>query len=358
LADALAETGRTLAVLPTDRTHTLLGFFSGDAAVMEGRDITDEEYDSGARVCLVGAELARRNGLAPGTAVRLSLLSANYAQPAKNEYAYRDYSGTVRLLDNSGRRFGAFEEAEYMIVGTYSSSEAGRHGVPREGFVIPAASVENSDAGNIIDGSAMRAWNTVFEIPNGMIEEYMEAWGRHSVPGIEITFYDRGYSLLRKGLDALMGISWALTASGLAAALLVLAFFTHLFITKQTGRTATERSLGLTKGQCALSLLAGMALVTVPGVMIGTACAAAATGRLIGAAIASGQETAFNTEFSNGAAQGFEGFGADVAAPASGVAVSVAAGCAILAAAAAMQIAGVLGNLKREPMDMFGRRGE
>ena len=120
----------------------------------------------------------------------------------------------------------------------------------------------------------MRAATTSFEIPNGTIDSFEEEWNRQGVDGLKLTFYDKGYSRLKQGMDRIHTISLILLLIGAVVMVLVLTLFTFLFIIKNQKRTAIERSLGYRKRQCAASLLSGMLLILVIGSVIG-ACGGA-----------------------------------------------------------------------------------
>ena len=54
----------------------------------------------------------------------------------------------------------------------------------------------------------MRGATTSFQIPNGTIQEFMDKWDRQGIEDLKITFYDKGYSQLKEGIENRMLMSW------------------------------------------------------------------------------------------------------------------------------------------------------
>jgi len=63
-----------------------------------------------------------------------------------------------------------------------------------------------------------------------------------------------------------------LFAAGLLSALAILVLLLYFFIVKQKKRTAIERSLGMSKNQCRVSLVSGVVVLSAVAVILGTVC--------------------------------------------------------------------------------------
>jgi len=111
--------------------------------------------------------------------------------------------------------------------------------------VIPAASVENSDENNIVAWAPMQAYNTSFEIPNGTIDKFIKEWSSQGIEGLDIQFYDKGYSQLKNGFERMRSISMILLIVGMAIILLVLIFFTFYSSLKTKKERLLNAHLGL-----------------------------------------------------------------------------------------------------------------
>ena len=59
---------------------------------------------------------------------------------------------------------------------------------PQNGVIIPAASVENSDEDNILNFSPMKPSNTIFQIKNGTIDDFLAIWEEKGIDGLELAF--------------------------------------------------------------------------------------------------------------------------------------------------------------------------
>lgn len=362
---------QSFPVTATQDLNLIMAFYTKQAYLAEGALFSEEDYKQGNRVCLVPARFAKRNRLTVGDSLHLSLRYANYATSANG-------GGGESRLNAEGEVYEVFEESDYVIKGIYDVGVASSEGdwrylLERNEVIIPAASIKNSDENNIAAHGPMKGYTTAFQIPNGSgsIENYKALWEAQGVDNVEITFYDGGYTRLEGGLKSMRNMSLLLLATGIVSAVCIVIFFCHLFITKQKKRTAIERGLGMTKGQCARSLLAGILVIALAGSMAG-----AFGGQIFaGGAASRMEETAlFDTRFSNGAVQ-FErereesGSGSVDETGAADVSESVyltktdwrmsalvGGGVFLFTMAAAM--AGVCGNLKREPLALLSEAGK
>lgn len=272
-------TNYSIPVTPTEATKLLMYFYNGNAGITEGRDITEEEYDSGAKVCLIDNKFAANNQLKPGDKLRLPLYYADYSAPACYYYPYwGEQTISEKIIDADGNLYEVFEENEYEIAGIYQVTggmqELTGFEAPQNGVVVPAASIENSDADNILNYAPMKDSNTIFQIENGAIDDFWKIWEKNSVDGLEITFQDNGYSELERSFENTRKMSVVLLGAGIGTAFLILIFFCHMFITKQKMRTALERSLGVPRGKCLVSLSGGILLIVLIGVIIGSTAGA------------------------------------------------------------------------------------
>lgn len=243
----------------------------------EGREITAEEFQSGAPVCMVSKVFANINGLSVGDRVSMSFLTSVY-EDLSQIGGILPHSHS--LLNADGRFYEPFWEEEYEIVGLVDCNGGQFMEAGEDTFIIPAASVKASDEDNISGCSPMTRSTASFQIPNGSIQRFEEAL-RKNLPDAErlsITYDDRGYSELMKSLNNSRAMAFLLLLAGVMAALSILALLLYFFVVKEKKRTAVERSLGMTKGQCRVSLLAGLMALTVLSASAGSACGMAALG--------------------------------------------------------------------------------
>ncbi len=355
----------TFPVTATEDLNLVMAFYSKQAYLTEGELLSEEDYQQGNKVCLISAAFARSNGFQVGDSLHLALRYANYAASA-------NVGGGEGRLRADGGVYQVFEESDYTIKGIYDVGVGTVEGgwgylLERNEVFIPTASIKNSNEDNIALYGRMKGYTTAFRIPNGSesIENYKRLWEAQGVDHVEITFYDGGYSKLEGGLKNMRTMSVILLTTGIVSAVCIVVFFCHLFIAKQKKQTAIERCLGMTRGQCARSLLAGVMVIA----LMGSAAGGFAGQFFAGSAAAqmAGVET-FDTRFSNGEVQfnmeKSEEEMADQSADGSGIAKSayltqtdwrmsvVCAGLAFLFTMG-MALLGIYQNLKEEPLALL-----
>lgn len=272
VAQAQEKLQNTLPIQPIDKTILLKAFYDNRAHVTEGRDISPSEYEEGKDVCLIPRRLAEYNGWKVGDTIRLPLYYANYGNAPIVNFSRGGMGFGFSLLDAEKKAYQVFDEDDYEIVGIYDVegiTDDLLEGLSPNEVVIPYNSVTNSWADNIVDNEPMRHDTTAFEIPNGQIDSFMEVWKKQGIDELEINFYDKGYTQLKEGIENRRIMAYIFLAGGGAVTLLIILFFCHLFIAKQERRTAIERSLGMTRAQCTVSLLFGLMLLVVVGTAAG-----------------------------------------------------------------------------------------
>lgn len=259
-------------VTPTAGLQMLPVFQSRKASITEGREITREEFQNGARICVVSEELLSKNRLTIGDTItlplRYSMYKADTDYISQNQF---DFSP----LNADGEAYDVFWEAEYTVVGAYRVVEKtavyGTGELPRDLIVIPDSSVEATDVENIVSFGPMHHTTTSFELPNGSIAKF-DAALRTAVPSVEeldISYNDNGFENIMSSLRALRTVSILLFVIGVTAAFLIVVLLLYFFIVKQKKRTAIERSLGMSKAQCRVSLMAGILVLALVASVIG-----------------------------------------------------------------------------------------
>lgn len=342
----------TFPVTGTNDLNLIMAFYNGNAYVSSGREFTKEEYERGDRVCIVSDFFAEKNGLDIGDELTLSLQYADYRRTPGSSFG-TNFVTYVNPINAKGEIYPAFEEGNYKIIGLYGgkSGLGDKYGLGHNEIIIPSRSVKNNDAENIIESGPMTGSTTSFRIANGKIDEYMEKWSRQGISNVEITFYDRGYTELEASINNMKYIARLLIVMGVVLVLLVLAYFSWLFILKQGERTAIERSLGLRKRQCFLSLFSGIFLI----ILLGSVCGCIA-GSCLSGKIAEGIEdkTYYDTTFGNSAAlDGENAWEVEPLEQAYPLQSAMQCILAIIAAGSGIAAVGIQKNLRSEPMKMF-----
>ncbi len=273
LIKTLQQFDESIPVLPTGSLTLLPTFHAGEAAIVDGKEITQEEFQSGEAVCLIATDFAQLNNLKVGDSISIPLFFANYRKDP-GEYGMVDFS----LLNAQGEPYSIFWKSEYKIVGTYRYSGGQAVGISngtemgRDMVIIPSKSVKASDENNIVDYGPMRGTTTSFQIPNGSIAEFQAAFIK-AVPEsslLEVTYNDNGYEQIRGDLKSTRDIAVLLGAIGFFSTISILMLLLYFFVIKQKKRTAIERSLGMSRRQCRISIISGIMILTIAATILGS----------------------------------------------------------------------------------------
>lgn len=271
-------------VTGTNKTCLMMPFYNGQAYICEGRDISEEEYASGSKVCLAPKTFMENNRLSLGDQVKVQLLYTDTRVNAGRKFwldgSIGFYGG---LVDMEGEPLQVFESSDYEVVGIYDVTISGAESIFDPGadeLIVPMESIEARDGKNLVSCGPMTDATSSFQIPNGSIDAFLKSWAEYGTDQLELTFYDMGYSQLKAGIDNMKKISLCLLVAGVILTLLLLLFFSHLFITKQAQRTAIERSLGMRAAKCRWSMLSGFALLMFVGAVTGSVAGTKFSGRV------------------------------------------------------------------------------
>lgn len=268
------------SVMPTNSLELLTSFHEKQVTIQQGRAITPEEFHDGAAVCMLPQDLLTGNLLSVGDKVPLSLVLSLHGYCLQPAILGSTYAGSYSPLNAQGMPYAPFWEAEYEIVGTYQFLNEGMQAksleIKDEMFIIPANSVKVSDENNIAYFSPMTRHTASFQIANGTINEFDKAL-HEAVPQADqltIVYDDNGYSDIISSLETARMTAFLLLLAAAATTLVVIILLLYFFIVRQKKRTAIERSLGYSKHQCRVSLIAGTLFLTILAAGIGSGCGA------------------------------------------------------------------------------------
>ena len=270
--EAIEKFYKTSFVLPVNSLGLLPSFHNKESVVLEGREISQEEFEKGKNVCMVSQSFAQRNSLGIGDELPLSLYFADYGDAPGYLWLMRDFG----LLNAQGEVYPAFWEADYEIVGFYQYTPSGEKDInavelTEDMILIPAESVKASDENNIVKYGPMQTGTTSFQIPNGSSADFLEDFQKtENSDFLEIQFDDNGYEQVRRELESAGNTAALLAVTGFLSAAGILLFLVYFFIVKQKKRTAIERSLGMTRNQCRKSLLGSMLIFTLFAALTGS----------------------------------------------------------------------------------------
>ena len=297
IARAYYINSRSFGVMTTNDLTGIPAFHLGNMFIPEGRMITEEEYASGAKVCMISTDLAKLQGWNVGDKLDFSFYEYNnfvnatiWGSRLSPRYTYTDPDHF-------------FDNGEYEIVGVYnvrpltgtSAVSASAVSVPWNTIYIPEKSLENAPAeeDRPVTGALLTIW-----LENGKIEPFIERMNELGITGAKqgdyearFTFYDQGYSRIQPSLEALSGTAellLILSSSLLVIAALLLAFF---YAQSQKQSIGTMRLLGCSKARAFVAVMLSALIIAVTGALIGAAIGHALTASVGGSIMANANQT-------------------------------------------------------------------
>ncbi|MCI9440493.1 MAG: hypothetical protein HFH15_04530 [Ruminococcus sp.] len=263
---------KMVPVTPVCDLQLLRPFHDGDAVLVEGREIAEHEYESGAKVCLIPQEFAKLNGIQVGDRFQLEFYFADYKNPLC-QAALTGGGLSAEALDADGNALDAFLVSEYKIIGIYSypvTVTNSPYALGRNQIFVPENSISENYEDHVSERGPMQAYNTSFRIKNGSAGIFLEEIAKLPESSLlEIEFDDGGYESFASKMRNTRIVAGVLFVVGFALLLATIAFLMYFMILKQKRRTAVERALGMTKRQCILSLLGGIVVLTLVCSIVG-----------------------------------------------------------------------------------------
>ena len=278
---ALEYDAHSFAVTLTEDITLMAAWNQGAMYLNEGRMITEEEYASGAKVCMISAEMADCQDWQVGDTLDMHLyacdgFSDDTSVIKTNWHGIQNYLITPNYLSDCG---GFFEEDTYEIVGIFGIREFTDFGdTAEEVFFTPwnAIYIPANAASNAPEGPIQPSLLTI-ELKNGSIDEFKAAveelglteqkTGQYQ---LKFSCFDQGYDKIQPGLvemnknaKLLLGLSAVL----LAVTMILTAF---LFSRQHRHSAGILRMLGGSRGQAFIAILACAAAVAAAGGILGT----------------------------------------------------------------------------------------
>lgn len=279
---ALRYTISSFCVMTTNDVMGIPAFHLGGAQLYSGRFITEEEYASGAKVCMISQTLANKQLLDVGDKLDM------------NFYLFDAFPNADMSNNNNRPAYthdteGFFDQGEYEIVGIYSNRELdGNSTISESALVLPWINIfipEKSlvtpvdQTAQMVHGNLLTIW-----LENGTIDNFLDHVNglgitepREGEYTAQFTFYDQGYSIIQPSLQAMLGTSellLVLSSILLAVTSVLLSWF---FAQGQKQSAGILRMLGGTKRQAVAGILLSALLIAVIGTAVGTGLGAVLT---------------------------------------------------------------------------------
>ncbi|MCI8916854.1 MAG: hypothetical protein HFF26_09360 [Oscillospiraceae bacterium] len=260
----------SVPILLTDNVQGLSQFCKEESALLEGRYISQEEYETGAAVCMVGADYALYNNLKVGDTLTLDLYKP----------AYYTSNGTIHYVQPVGffytRCMPLVEEnrldvtRDYTIVGLYSAparpQDPDGHGFRGDTVLVPKASAPEVLA--VAEEDKLTPLLNTLVLKNGSIEEFETYMAENGAAG-RFTYFDYGYSEMKASIEAMEASALRLAALGGAAFLIGAAVFLLAGFARMAPAARGLRLMGASPRRVAAGMLSALLPLTAAGVALG-----------------------------------------------------------------------------------------
>lgn len=325
--DALnvAEMGhQSVPVLGTECLDSVYQFNQKQARIVAGREFTDEEYESGSRVCVISDALAGNSGLSLGDTITMSLFGYD---PFLSRYNYgmiTSYQGKlINPLPTAYSELLGFlsENEEYTIVGIYRQEnrwdDSSYAFTPNTVFIPAGAQPE---------GAYVCAGGTYLSvvIENGRAEEFLASLEGTELEGRFITF-DQGYEAASAAVADLERSALRLFLSAALVWALVAALFLMLYQAREKRNIGIMRSLGASPARCRGYLFGSAAALVAVASLLGAAAAGALSGYVNSLVFSGALSGEASSEYGTALSAGLEELAAGLQSAAPGFGVSLLA---------------------------------
>lgn len=258
-----------LTVMETENLQSIVHFNRRDAHILEGREFSRDEYNEGARVCIISASLARENGLELGDELSLSMQRTGYRPqylPNSNEiYWYQPMEFTSSCLE--------FTDAKsYRIVGIYSAPEWDYHfnSFSPNTIFIPQKAIPEGIPSASNPPCEERAGMLSLILQNGSQATFLDAIAGTALAG-KVQVLDQGHGRIASQIFTLWEEARTLFIVSSLLWVIVMAFFFLLVSRRLRPGLGIMVSLGVRKGHIRQFMLSYIVILSLCGLIIGGA---------------------------------------------------------------------------------------
>jgi cell division protein FtsX len=311
-------------VIAVGNINAVAHFNQKKAFIVNGREMTTDEYKQGDNVCLVSWQFADLNNLSVGDEINLSLSNAQYeytltsniwSSPLNRIPSVSLFHSPSYSIEGEGLWFlsvnpysmSNFKDQSYKIVGIYQSSkvELSEFMLSPNTIYVPSKSIDLSmiehknNNTEILEQIPTSLYSII--IPNDKLEEFKAELQEKGISQYFL-YYDQGYSAVKSVLKILIQNALIILAVGLVIWILVIILFILLYIVKEKKIAGIMLSLGVGVKRTFAQLLISCILLALPSTILGGVISSALEDRVISysynMAIDQVMKSAFSTKFS------------------------------------------------------------
>ncbi len=288
----------SLPVMGTDCLESMYLFVQNEAVVTQGRSFTQEEYETGARVCLLSESMAEKSGLQVGS--RFSMSQFLVHDFANNRYSGENTSTGSGDLNVDGMLNNptvgyvgpdtefVTENEEFTVIGLYRLqdewADTSYSITPNTVFIPKKAQIEGGFGGVEEMMTVVEHDGFTYETPNengahgvylsvklhnGTMNDFLEALEGTELQGTFLT-QDQGYGAIQESVNAVAQSAETVFRVAMLGWLLILALYVLLYQNLQKKNLGAMRSLGAGIQPSRRYLFLSGFMLAVLGVVIGT----------------------------------------------------------------------------------------
>jgi hypothetical protein len=275
LIPAAERNHHCVMLLAVDCAESLAPFCERLAELVAGRFYTSEEAASGAKVCLVSAAWAEKNGVSVGDVLPVAV----YAPQIEvlqfvgtfdgTGYAGPETDGAFLEMRPSFASDDTGQGGDYEVVGIYTCPPSD-HGSLRFGpdtVLIPKSSIGNADRYRTEAMTHYPLLNA-YLLPDGAQEEMEQALAECGFAG-NFLYYDYGFSIAKDAIGQMSDNGTYLLCAGVAAFVLSVLLFVLLQQLLLARSIRSMRLIGQTPAAIRRSFAETIPLWSVPAVLLG-----------------------------------------------------------------------------------------
>ena len=263
----ISVNARSFPVIGTQQLLSVAAFAQENARIVEGRSFTEEEYASGAAVCVISTELAEANGLTVGDTLTLNYYNFSGTSPYQKlvSEGYGILNPSAYYFDSTTYFSGS--PVVCTIVGLYDQDATSWS---REDFYcftdntifVPTASVTGK-----MDYANQGLFLSLV-IRNGQLDAFRQIVAEANHSGL-FEYYDQGYEVIHDSLHDYSQVADRAMSVGLAVYTVVLLLYLILFPGFQRKNLAAMASMGASRREKLLHMMVSSAGILVPGTAFG-----------------------------------------------------------------------------------------
>lgn len=265
----------SVPLMGTDCLESVYAFQQGNSYLINGRSFTQEEYRTGAPVCIVGEAVAKASGLSVGDSLTVSQYEplanyASYSQLAPTPYAatsgllQRSKAGNTTELNNPFIRpylsqYGfASQDETFTVVGIYRQEQwwdgSASFAMTPNVVFAPSKALANCAYRGDMGGVYLSV-----VLQNGSAQDFQQAASQLTPEGRWLVD-DQNYTQVQTGVEQLQSAAQVLMTACVVGWLVIMMFYLVLYQGGERSNLGIMISVGAGKGR-AVRYLVGSGLI-------------------------------------------------------------------------------------------------